>query len=363
MVNSVNGKAMGSPRVKPVPGDSALDWTSTLKALQIAQDLYSNAKKQVDELHCTFAEIEARVSHNLRSFISDCEIGPEPPIGLTRKAAALSRINTKKAVPLTAMRVYCLGSFHLFLNGEKIERWHSQKARSLLKYLLTRRNKAGSRDELIEALWPNCDVEIGRNNLKAAVYSLRQTLAACNSSGDISHIILFQEGQYSINPDIDIQVDIDDFERCWQTGRKLEREGRKMEAVNQYTLAEEIYKGDYFEDEPYSEWTLLQREALKDNYLSILGKLAAWCYENGDYESCMHYSQSLLYKDICHEEAYRWLIKCNIALEQYNRAHRWFKICSEVLRRELDIAPDQKTLALYYHLVQITTGKNMFSPS
>lgn len=363
MANSVNGKTIGSPRTKRVSGSRTQDWTSTLKALQIAQDQYSNAKKQVDELHRTFAEIEARVSHNLRSFISDCETHPLPPAEIMGKTATLSRKNTKKTAPLTALRVYCLGNFHLFLNGEKVEHWHSQKSRSLLKYLLTRRNKAVSRDELIEALWPNCEAEIGRNNLKAAVYSLRQTLAACSKSGDVPHVILFQEGQYSINPDIDVQVDIDDFERCWQTGRKLERDGRKAEAIHQYTLAEEIYKGDYFEDEPYSEWTLLQREALKDNYLSILGKLAAWCYENGDYESCMHYSQSLLYKDVCHEEAYRWLIKCNIALEQYNRAHRWFKICSEVLRRELDIAPDQKTLALYYHLVQVTTGKNMFSES
>lgn len=73
MANSVNGKTIGSPRTKRVSGSRTQDWTSTLKALQIAQDQYSNAKKQVDELHRTFAEIEARVSHNLRSFISDCE--------------------------------------------------------------------------------------------------------------------------------------------------------------------------------------------------------------------------------------------------------------------------------------------------
>jgi LuxR family transcriptional regulator, maltose regulon positive regulatory protein len=352
--NTVSGKEDGMPQ----------DWTATLHVLQLAQTKYSTAKKQLDDLYRTFEETDSWVASRLRPIIEQYALSSSSapvPAATTLKSPTAGKVNISPE--RTLLRVYCMGSFQLYLNQEKVDRWHSQKARSMMKYLLTRRKKTISRDELIEALWPNCDAEVGRNNLKAAVYSLRQTLSTCTRKGEVPQVILFQEGQYSISPEVEVSIDIDDFELFWQAGRRLEREGKKQQAIQQYMLAEQIYKGDYFEDDPYSEWTLLQREALKDNYLAILSKLAAYSFETGDHENCAHYSQLLLYKDICHEEAYRWLIKCNIALEQYTRAHRWFKVCSDVLRRELDITPDQKTVELYYHLVQITTGKKMFSSS
>jgi DNA-binding SARP family transcriptional activator len=340
------------------------DWASTLSILQLAQTKYLTAKKQLDDLYRTFEEADSWVASKLKPIIEQYTLSSlSPPVSAAAAIKTPSSGKVKISPERALLRVCCMGSFTLYLNQEKVDRWHSQKARSMMKYLLTKRKKAITRDELIEALWPNCDAEVGRNNLKAAVYSLRQTLSTCTKKGNVYQVILFQEGQYSINPDVEILIDIDEFELYWQTGRRLEKEGKKQQAIQQYVLAEQIYKGDYFEDDPYSEWTMLQREALKDNYLAILSKLASHSFESGDYENCAHYSQLLLYKDICHEEAYRWLIKCNIALEQYNRAHRWFKVCSDVLRKELDITPDQKTVELYYHLVQITTGKKLFSIS
>lgn len=366
-MNSVRRQAgkqvdTGTVSRKDIPSEQ--EWAATVEILQLAQNRYSTAKRQLEDLYRTFEETESWVGNKLKNLIERYELSQSSaPVISFLPAEPESTRKIIKTIERPLLRVCCMGNFQLFLNQERVDHWHSQKARSMMKYLLTRRRKAISRDELIEALWPNCDAEVGRNNLKAAVYSLRQTLSSCIKMGDVPQVILFQEGQYSISPDVEVYIDIDEFERCWQAGRRMEREGKKQQAIHQFMLAEQIYKGDYFEDDLYSEWTLLQREALKDNYLAILSKLALFAFETGDYENCAHYSQLLLYKDICHEEAYRWLIKCNIALEQYNRAHRWFKVCSDVLRRELDITPDQKTVELYYHLVQITTGKKLFSSS
>ncbi|MCX6006820.1 MAG: BTAD domain-containing putative transcriptional regulator [Chloroflexi bacterium] len=363
MMDSIKGQMKHRTDIV-VPGKGSFpeaDWAATVQILRLAQGKYSSAKKQLEGLYRSFEESELWADHRLKDIIEEYEATRYSASSISQSAVKTSTSDMVPTRPL--LSVYCMGNFHMLINYEKVDKWHSQKARSMMKYLLTRRKKAICRDELIEALWPNCDAEVGRNNLKAAVYSLRQTLSTCITNGCDTQIILFHEGQYSISPEVDVFIDTDEFEHCWQAGRRLERDGKQQEAIQQYMLAEEIYKGDYFEDDPYSEWTLLQREALKDNYLAILSKLAAYSFDKGDYENCSHYSQLLLQKDICHEEAYRWLIKCNIALEQYNRAHRWFKVCSDVLRKELDITPDQKTVDLYYHLVQITKGKNLFSIS
>lgn len=125
---------------------------------------------------------------------------------------------------------------------------------------------------------------------------------------------------------------------------------KKDAATEKYRLAQELYRGDYFEDDLYLDWTMLPREALKDTYLAILGKLAQSSFEESDHESCIIFSQKILEKDVCHEEAYRWLIKCYFGLGQYHRAQQWYNVCAGTLKRELDINPDKKTTALFYQL-------------
>ena len=114
--------------------------------------------------------------------------------------------------------------------------------------------------------------------------------------------------------------------------------------MKQYEKAENLYRGDYLEDEPYEEWTLIRRETLKDNYLIILSKLANYCLKTCDYENCIHYSQKIIAKDNSREDAYRNLINCYLKLNQRNRALRWYEICSQAIKSELDTTPEKETL-------------------
>jgi DNA-binding SARP family transcriptional activator len=154
-----------------------------------------------------------------------------------------------------------------------------------------------------------------------------------------------------LSPKLGLWVDIDDFEEMWTAGQWLEKQGDIEGAANKYQLAVELYRGDYFEDELYAEWTLLRREALKDIYLAILGKLAGISFRGDDYEKCMEYSQKILVKDPCHEEAYRWLIRCHVRFGQRYRAQQWYNLCVATLKKELDSVPDRQTISLYQQLL------------
>jgi len=154
-----------------------------------------------------------------------------------------------------------------------------------------------------------------------------------------------------IAPNLELWIDVDEFEQRWLIGRRLEKEGKIDAATKQFRAAEELYRGDYLEDEPYAEWTLIQREALKDTYLAIQGKLANTSFEAADYENCIIHCQKILMNDMCHEEAYRWLIRCYSHLGQRHRAKQWYDICVTTLKRELDTVPDHETIALYHQLL------------
>ncbi len=125
-----------------------------------------------------------------------------------------------------------------------------------------------------------------------------------------------------------------------------------MEANAEFEKAEALYRGDYLEDDPYEEWTLLRRKSLKDTYLIIPGKLAGFSACTSDYESCIHYSQKILAKDPCREDTYRRLMYCYAKLGQRNRALRWYEICRKTSRAELDAEPENETTELYNRILK-----------
>lgn len=315
------------------------------RMLQLIESDYSQAKKHLGEARRTFSQSERWTEEQLGYQLS---ARTRPADRKMAKGASREKQVTSHVARL---RAYCFGNFELQVDHKRIDKWQSLKAKSLLKFLIACKNKPISKDVLIEMLWPNCDPEEGKNNLKAVVYSLRQTLLGQKTDSRVFQLILFSEGQYLINPEAEVWVDVSEFEHHWLTGLNLEKKGKKEEAMREFCLAEELYRGDYLEEDRYAEWTLLQREALKDTYLAILNKLANSSFDATEYDSCILYSQKILLKDVCYEEAYRWLMRCYSRLGNTHRARQWYKVCADTLMKELDTVPDSKTTDLYHRLL------------
>jgi len=250
-----------------------------------------------------------------------------------------------------SLRIRCLGNFCVQVSGQTIDHWRSSRARSVLKYLITRGRRPVSKDVLMEALWPGWDPPHANDNLKAAVRTLREALgSACGRPGTDSWV-LYRGGSYLLNPEVDLWVDVEQFESHWQAGRQLEKEARVDEAVSEFESAVKLYGGDYLEDDLYEDWTLLHREGLKDTYLAMLGRLADHSLRTADYHGCIAYCQKILLKDHCREDAFQRLICCHSRLGQRNRAITWYRLCEATVRSELGIEPSAPTVRLYQRLL------------
>jgi DNA-binding SARP family transcriptional activator len=163
--------------------------------------------------------------------------------------------------------------------------------------------------------------------------------------------VLFEGGNYVINPNTHLWCDVDQFEYHWNAGRRLENEGKVAEAMRAYETAEALYKGDYLEDNLYEEWTILRREALKDIYLAILSRLADYTMQKSHYDSCILYCQKMLHNDRCREDAYERLMVCYSRLGQRSRSMSWYRICEKVIKTELDVEPAPQTTLIYRKLL------------
>lgn len=339
-------------------GDS-VQWQGTINVLRLVQSDYEGARKQLEKVSHTLAEREALLSQHLqgalmasRGYRTLCLMPYEAGVTGSQMGKAILGVMTRSAVLPRVMRleVRCLGRFELRSEWKQVERWQSVKAKAVFQYLMTKPREPIVKDMLMETLWPGSDPQAASNNLKAAVHGLRQTLSRLFDNKESFPYILSLQGNYQMDPEIELWVDVEQFEQHWMIGRRLERKGELVEAIREFELAEALYRGDYLEEEPYEEWTLLRREALKDTYVIILGKLADYSMETADYEGCISYCQKILAKDSCREDAYRRLMRCYSRLGHRNRALRWYEICRRTIQAELDTTPDNQTTALYHQL-------------
>ena len=72
---------------------------------------------------------------------------------------------------------------------------------------------------------------------------------------------------------MDIWLDYRAFEKCIRVGEQLEKAGHVEKAVEQYETAEQLYQGDFLEEDLYEDWPVIQRQNLLNNYLSVVDKL------------------------------------------------------------------------------------------
>ena len=243
--------------------------------------------------------------------------------------------------------VSCLGPFCFRLGGAPIDDWRSGKARALFQFLVNHRGQPIPRDTLIQALWPDPVAAAPGTSLKVAVHLLRNVIARTESTvGEKVPMEIVSQGScYQLNA-ANLWLDVEEFERCYALGHSYEAQGQPTDALALYVRAAELYRGDYLEDLA-DDWPTFRREALKDQFLFIVARLAAAAADAGDYQSGIVWCQRLLAKDRCREDTYRTLMLCHARLGQRSRVRSWYDLCVRTLRTELDCPPEPKTERTY----------------
>ncbi len=248
------------------------------------------------------------------------------------------------------IRVNLLGSFRMNIGGQQLRPNVPGQVQTVLKFMLSQGGHPTSKDALLDLLWPESNPTVTSSRLRVLMHTLRRSVP-CKHLG-FGDLLVMSGNNFLVNPKASVWVDVDEFERCWYKGWRLARAGNKMEAMHEYEQAATLYVGDYLEDDPYSDWTLLRREALRDAYSTMLTMLSSISIEAGDYTGAIIWAQKLLAQDNCREDAYRLLMTSHHRLGQHNRSAYWYGLCVRSLERELGLEPSQETQELYRNIVE-----------
>ncbi len=253
----------------------------------------------------------------------------------------------RAAVSEAEVAACVLGPLDLTVAGQRILRWNSLKARTVFQYLVVQIGRPVRREVLMELMWPDHSVGSARNNLNAALYSLRNTL---DQQGNRVPYILYKDGCYLPNPELMWWIDRTEFLTTLQHAELARRGGHSRQAVSAYLRAVRLYRGPLFEDDRDGDWYLPEQRRLKDLYLQAVECLAEIHLEQRDLAAAVQFGQLALIADECCESAHRLLMRCYALQNQQQLVSRQYRLCSDSLQDELGVSPGADTVELFRSL-------------
>lgn len=245
--------------------------------------------------------------------------------------------------------VTCFGPFRVLVDDRPLERWESARARTVFKYLVTRRSTPVPKEILAELFWPDSEPELARRSLHQAIYCLRQTFKRV--APDLT-IVQYADDCYQLSPTVSIWVDSDEFAASVRVARSRYAAGDTDGAMQAYAVALDLVGGTFLEEDRYDAWADELRQSYTSMYIEALHRLARHAYGRGEYSAAILYGQRLLQHDSCDEEAHLLLMRCYVAQGLRHLAVRQYQLCVSALRAELGLPPSEELEGFYRRVVE-----------
>jgi len=216
--------------------------------------------------------------------------------------------------------------------------WRQKRAAALIKLLALAPAHRLHREQVLDALWPDLDLESGAGNLRVALHHARHRLA---EAGAASGAFLIREGESLLLGSAEsVWVDVDAFEqaaaRAWRVG--------DPEAVQ---AALEHYAGDLLPDDPFDDWAGRRRTGLRASYLALLARLARLAEQRGEVDRAIAALQRILALEPAQEETHVALMHLFALDGQRTQALAQYQRLVTVLENEMGTPPEPATRTLY----------------
>ena len=214
------------------------------------------------------------------------QLSPEPFSRATRGGTARrlerhrNEAPSERGVERIRVRVRDLGSIEILVGASRIDGTQIRpRSLALLLYLATRPRHAATREEVIEALWPDADPEGGVNSLNQAIYHLRRALDPAyddRPAGEAAAYVRHESEIVSMHPEL---VSFDSAKVLHQ-----------IDAIRRRASAEELdaildlYRGPFGADLPFEGWATEHRDAIEVGIVAAVERAAIAAHDAGEID-------------------------------------------------------------------------------
>lgn len=242
------------------------------------------------------------------------------------------------AQPSPSIIVQTFGELRVVVDGRALRTadWGRRKARDLFKFLLVHHRRTVTMDELIEKLWDGMHDRSTELLVMNAVSRIRKALEPERSPRDRRSMLSSADGTYRLDLGDDAEIDFMRFKELIVVARRAHSARERYEG---YERAAALYTDDFLKEDYDAEWTLAERELLKDAFLEALEYLAGEQLREGRHDEAGETARRLLTFDSTCERGYEVLIRSLLARGRSSEAQQVYDDCRLAFRRELDAEP------------------------
>jgi len=255
---------------------------------------------------------------------------------------ALSLPAEPPAAPRAArVHIHLLGRFRIVVDGQPTSDvvWGRPQALNVFQYLLLQRHRYVSAEELVAVFWPEAP-SVQATSLYTALSRIRRALRDLSLAAQIT--LTKERAGYRLLVAPEVWFDVEAFTK----GLSRSAAGADGAAIPALRQTLTLYEDDLLSGLPDAQWCLQDREALRRKWVDATLHLAALLeiHEQAD-EAIAAYTR-VLEREPFLEEAHRGLMRCYSYVGRRDLALRQYHLCEDLLARELDVAPEEETVAL-----------------
>ncbi|APB72887.1 two-component system response regulator [Paenibacillus polymyxa] len=275
------------------------------------------------------------------------------PVHARRLSKTLDRIAATLADPRSSSlgvtaeqspKVRCFQKLEILEDGQKAVgakpfKWRTLKSQELFSFLLHHEGEWVSKEQLLDALWPEYHLDKAVVHLHTSVYQIRKALKERMQDTKLEYNL----DRYRLNRNGWI-TDAELFERGISEWAASGSGGTpRIESL----LA--LYRGNYLEEHDYP-WAYAKREKLRSMYLACASELAREELRSGRTRQSVQRLLSLQQREPYSDDICGLLLTAYAQLGDYTAAQKHYESFVRILEDELGIEPQQVTHQLYVQL-------------
>jgi two-component SAPR family response regulator len=209
-----------------------------------------------------------------------------------RRGAELSQAlgEVASAPAALGLRVYALGPLRVERAGKPLTSWGGEKAGSrqaeaIFAFLFDRGERGVGKDEVLELVWPDVDLERADLAFHRTLGGLRTTLEPGRRARDRGEAVVFHHDRYHLDEDLIVGSDVADL------ATELAAAGSATEAterIGHLERARALFRGEYLDDCPfYGDSSAVEdrRELFRGQLVDLLLTLGELYEARGDRPS------------------------------------------------------------------------------
>lgn len=245
-----------------------------------------------------------------------------------------------------------LGSVQITLNEQPIAGFDYDKVRALLLFLVMDADQPHRRETVAELLWPDQPDQIGRDNLRQALATLRRHIRDHEAKPPF---LLITRETLQFNRDSAYRLDAETFVMLLKANAAHQHAHADTcaECIQRLEEAAELYRGAFAQDlalpnnDEFTDWLTAQRETFQERALNALHKVAAYHESRAAYDLAQRCAWRQIELEPWREEAYQQLMRLLARAGQRTAALSQYERCCRILEEQLGVEPSAETKALY----------------